>query len=297
MRTPELKNTILRMTGMGEFYGYEIHKKLEQKKIKIGIGRLYSILAEMKDDGLLKDRWEKSQSGPRRRVYRIAKKGNIVRGIAKKGNIVRDEILGSAIKTVHEFYVEYLFGLPPELSVFNKISDLLVEKLKKKANVAYAASRFSGPVMKIMESLQEKFPDGNLYAIHPRDKNFQLGMDGVSVVDGTFEDIPMKDDYLDLLVVTGNIKSDCLGQCLEEWRRVLGVNGRLAIITPTALLVKFDDPLDIGEFIEQREHPRLESEDLLDFEILTNEVKKHFEYVDVNKVVHITVIRGLNPRS
>jgi len=272
---------------MGEFYGYEIHKKLEQRKIKVGIGRLYSILAEMKDEGLLKDRWEKSQSGPRRRVYRIA----------KKGNIVRDEILGAAIKTVHEFYVEYLFSLPPELSVFNKVSDLLVEKLPKKANVAYAASRFSGPVIKIMESLQEKFPDGNLYAIHPRNKNFQLGMDAVSVVDGTFEDIPMKDDYLDLLVVTGNIKSDCLDVCLSEWRRVLGVNGRLAIITPTALLAKYDDPLDIGEFIEQREHPRLESEDLLDFEILTNEVKKHFEYVDVDKVVHITVIRGLNPRS
>ena len=287
MRTPELKTVILRMAGKGEFYGYEIHRKLEQRKVKIGIGRLYSILGEMKNDGFLKDRWEKSESGPRRRVYRIA----------KKGNIARDEILGEAIKTVHEFYMEYLFSLPRELSVFNMVSDLLAEKLPKDSNVAYAASRFSGPVMKIMESLQERFPDGNLYAIHPREANVQLGIDSVALVDGTFEDIPMKDDYLDLLVVTGNIRSDCLDICLKEWQRVLGANGRLAIITPTALLSKYTDPLDIGEFIEQREHPRLDSEDLLDFEILSNEMKKYFDSVDVDKVVHITVIRGYSPRT
>lgn len=287
MKSPELKTAILQIAGKSEFYGYEMHKKLEHRKIKIGIGRLYSILADMKNEGFLKDRWEKSQSGPRRRVYRIA----------KKGNIARDEILGKAIKTVHEFYIEYLFSLPPELSVFNMVSNLLVEKLPNNANVAYAATRFTGPVRKIMESLLEKFPDGNLYAIHPKEKNFKLEMDSVSLVDGTFEDIPMKDDYLDLLIVTGNISSDCLDVCLGEWQRVLGVNGRLAIITPTALLAKYDDPLDIGEFVEQREHPRLDSKDPLDFEILTKEVNKYFENVDLDKVVHITVLRGFIPRT
>jgi hypothetical protein len=63
------------------------------------------------------------------------------------------------------------------------------------------------------------------------------------------------------------------------------------------LLSKYVDPLDIGEFIEQPEHPRLDSEDLLDLEILSNEVKKYFAHVDVDKVVHITVIRGFNPRT
>ncbi|MHA1944030.1 MAG: PadR family transcriptional regulator, partial [Candidatus Thorarchaeota archaeon] len=254
MRTPELKTAILRMVGKSEFYGYEIHKKLEQRKIKIGIGRLYSTLTDMKNEGFLKDRWEKSQSGPKRRVYRIA----------KKGNIAREEILGEAIRTVHEFYTEYLFSLPPELSVFNMVSDLLVEKLTKMANMAYSADRFSGPVRKILEGLHERVPDGNLYAIRSRENNVQLDMDAVSKVDGTFEDIPMKDDYLDLLVVTGNISSDDLDACLKEWQRVLDVKGTLAIITPTALLTKYENPLDIGEFIEQREHQRLDPDDPLD---------------------------------
>lgn len=287
MRTPELKNIILRMIGTGEFYGYEIHKELQQRKIKTGIGRLYTILASMKNEGLLKDRWGKSDTGPKRRVYQIA----------KKGMIARDQILGEAIKTVHEFYVEYLFSLPEEFSVFNMITDMLVKNLPNNANVGYAASRFSGPVKKIMESLQQRFPDRNLYAIHPREMNVQLDLDSVSLVDGTLEDIPMKDNYLDLLIVTGNIKSDCLENCLKEWRRVVSENGKLAIITPTAVLAKYENPLDIGEFIEQREHPRLESDESLNFEILTEEVKKIFDSVDIEKVVHITVILASKPRK
>lgn len=285
MRSAELKKAILRIAGKDEFYGYEMHKKLGQKKSKIGIGRLYSILAEMKNEGLLKDRWEKSNSGPRRRVYRTA----------KLGDQERERILMEAIRTVHEFYMEYLNGLPPESSAFTMITDLLVQKIPKDATIAYAANRFGGPVSKIMSNQQEKLPDGTLYAIHPTEKGANLGMDNVSFVSGTFEDIPMKDDFLDQLVVSGNISSDTLDTCLSEWQRVLNVKGTLAIVSPTALLAKYKDPLEIGEFVEQREHPRLDSGDPLDIEILTNEMKKYFERVVEKKVVHITVLRGFKP--
>ena len=284
MRTPELKRIILRLVGNREFYGYEIHKKLEQRNITIGIGRLYSILNEMKEEAFLTDRWERSERGPKRRIYRIA----------KKGKTVRDEILGDAIKTVHEFYMEYLFDLPAELSVFNTIGDLLAENIPKTANVAYIASRFSGPVAKIIETLQERFTEGNLYAISQKGKNGQLKLDSVSIVDGTLDDIPMKDEYLDLLIVTGNITSDCLDKCLQEWRRVLDENGRLAIVTPTALLAKYSDPLDIGEFVEQREHPQSDADSILDFEILSNGLEEYFDSVDIEKIVHISIIRGSN---
>ncbi|TET11773.1 MAG: PadR family transcriptional regulator [Candidatus Thorarchaeota archaeon] len=285
MRSAELKKAILKIAGKGEFYGYEIHRNLEQKKITIGIGRLYSILAEMKSEGLLKDRWEKSNSGPRRRVYRTA----------KLGDQERELILMEAIRTVHEFYIEYLNSLPPEHSAFTMITDLLVQKLPKDATIAYAASRFAGPVRKIISNLQDRLPEGNLYAIHPTEKGAEFGMENVSFVSGTFEDIPMKDDYLDLLVVSGNISSDTLDACLSEWQRVVNGKGTLAIASPTALMAKYKDPLEIGEFVEQREHPRLDSEDSLDLEILTNEMKKYFGRVVEKKVVHITVLRGFKP--
>ncbi|MHA2005423.1 MAG: helix-turn-helix transcriptional regulator [Candidatus Thorarchaeota archaeon] len=49
------------MVGAKEFYGYEIHQELAEKDINVGIGRLYSILGEMKSDGLI---WSQAQSLP-----------------------------------------------------------------------------------------------------------------------------------------------------------------------------------------------------------------------------------------
>ena len=282
MRTPELKTIILRMTGKGEFYGYEMHKELEQRKINVGIGRLYSILAEMKDEGFLKDRWEKSQSGPKRRVYKINKKG------IKE----REKILMEAIRTVHDFYTEYLNSLPPENSVFNIVGGILTKNLSKTSNIGYVASRFSGPLRKILTQLRNVVPDGKKYAISPEAAKLDLGFEDVFVVEGTLEDIPMKDNHLDLLVVTDNIRRDCLSTCLSEWRRVLTKDGILAIVAPTATVTSFEDPLAIGEFIEQREHPLTEGEESLNFEIIREEMSNYFEQTKEVRIIHITILLG-----
>ncbi len=287
MRTPELKKVILRSVGNREFYGYEIHKQLEERGINIGIGRLYSILTDMRKEGYLDDRWEKSQSGPKRRVYRIA----------EQGESAREEILVEAIKTVHEFYTDYLFDLPKESSAFNKISEVLLENLPSSANMAYATTRFSKPIRKIMESLQEISPDGKIYAINQKSNDLDIGIKNVSVIDGTIEDIPMKDHFLDLLMITGNIDQDCLNSCLQEWQRAINQKGTVALVIPTALLADYTDPLDIGDFIEQREHPRLDSEDYLTEKQIVTEMGKFFEKVEVIKVIHISILRGQGIRS
>lgn len=286
MRTPELKTMILRMTGKGEFYGYEMHKNLEQRNINLGIGRLYSVLAEMKKEGLLKDRWVKSKSGPKRRVYKIGKKG------IKE----REKILMEAIRTVHEFYTEYLVSLPPENSVFSIVSGILTKDLSKGSNIGYVATRFSGPLRRILNQLRKEIPDGKKYAISHQAKELDLGFEDVFIVEGTLNDIPVKDNHLDLLVVTGNISSDCLTECLSEWQRVLMKDGTLAIVTPTATITSYEDPVGIGEFIEQREHPLLDGEDALNSKTLQDEMRKYFENTEERNVVHITILLGLKPR-
>lgn len=282
MRTPELKTTILRMSGKGEFHGYEMHKKLEQRNINLGIGRLYSILAEMKNEGLLKDRWEKSQSGPKRRVYKISKKG------VKE----REKILMDAIRTVHDFYTEYLVSLPPENSVFKIVGGILTKNISKGSNIGYAANRFSGPLRRILSHLRDEVPDGKKYAISEEASELDLGFEDVFVVEGTFDDIPMKDNHLDLLVITGNIKSDCLAGCLSEWRRVLTKDGSLAIVTPTATITSYEDPIGIGEFIEQREHPPVEDTKSMNPEVLRDGMSNYFEEIEEIKVVHISIFLG-----
>lgn len=283
MKTPQLKDAILRLAGKREFYGYEMHKELEQKKIRIGIGRLYSILSEMKEEGLLKDRWEKSQSGPERRIYRID----------KKGESEREKILMEAIRTVHEFYTEYLQDLPPKSSAFKVISGILTREIPKDANVAYVATRFSGPVKSIITQMREDISDGRIYTVSAPKEPPALGLEDVFTIEGVFDDIPMKDEYLDLLVISGNIDNKCLERCLSEWKRVLSKNGTLAIVIPTATITTYNDPLGIGEFVEQREHPRINGEGMLDSETLLAEMRRHFERVDEQKVVHISVLLGI----
>lgn len=282
MRTPELKATILRIAGDSEFYGYEIHKLLEQRKISIGIGRLYSVLAEMKKEKLLIDRWEESKSGPKRRVYKIG----------DKGFKERDKILMEAIRTVHEFYTEYLNSLPPENSVFNLISQLLTRRISKSSNIGYASTKFTGPVRKIISQLSIDLSEGKIYAITERANGLDLGIQNGLVIEGKFEDIPVKEGFLDLLVITGNVKKNCLDTCLSEWRRVLSVNGILAFVTPTTTITSFKDPLDIGEFIEQREHPQLKGEEAMSSEIIQTSMSRYFKTVEEHKIVHITILLG-----
>ena len=69
----------------------------------------------MRKVGLLKDRWEKSRSGPRKKMYKIS----------DKGNEVLNEILLDAIATVHTFYGDYLRSLLPGINVFGEIIGLL----------------------------------------------------------------------------------------------------------------------------------------------------------------------------
>ena len=111
MRTEDLIDKILILVGNNEFYGYEIHKILESQGIKIEISRLYRLLNEMLKADLFSSRWEKSNSGPKKRVYKLDSKG------LKK----REEQLLEAIGIVHKFYGEYLQDLPEKLNIFDKI--------------------------------------------------------------------------------------------------------------------------------------------------------------------------------
>ncbi|MFW9802881.1 MAG: PadR family transcriptional regulator [Candidatus Thorarchaeota archaeon] len=282
MRTPELRKTILRMAGTHNFYGYEIHQKLGEKGIKVGIGRLYAILGEMKSDGLLQDTWEKSSSGPKRRVYCIS----------SKGGEEREKILMEAIKTIHDFYIEYLLDLPPELSAFNRVADLVTKGTGEEINIGYAVPGISSSVKRLIRKIRENRPKANIYVFSPKATTSELDVSDFLTLDGTLEDIPTKDHYFSLLMATGNIKKDCMDACLTEWRRVIHPKGKIAVVTPSALIADYKDPLGIGEFIEMREHPPSPGDDHLNVDMLKTAIGKQFRKVKEERVVHITVLTG-----
>jgi DNA-binding PadR family transcriptional regulator len=77
MRSEYLKRAILEMltNGNEELHGYSVHRKLLSQDIHVQLSRLYKVLHDMLSEGLLEDRWNRSRSGPKKRVYVISKIG------------------------------------------------------------------------------------------------------------------------------------------------------------------------------------------------------------------------------
>ncbi len=249
------------------------------ENVKVEISRLYRVLNEMLRAGLLEDHWEKSRLGPGRRIYRLS----------DRGRKELHEILLEAIETVHSFYGHYLMNLPEEVSVFNKICKLLSDNLHSRGKIVYIASKYSGTQEIILRCLHSKIPQGKIYLVMPSLVDFDLNLNNLLRLEGDYDDIPLRDGYVDLVVVAGIPEKVSLEVALKEWRRVLGRSGILAFATPAVIVHKYEDPMTIGDFVEKCEHELIEKDEQIVGESLRSLFENFFQKVEERKIVHITV--------
>jgi DNA-binding PadR family transcriptional regulator len=285
MRTGDLKQTILKLFGNREFYGYEVHKVLLSEDVKVEISRLYRVLSEMRREELLESRWEKSRIGPRKRVYQLGEKGK-----EELNNILVD-----AIKTVHGFYGAYLMSLIPKVNVFDDVVRSFTEGFKGYENVAYVISKHSRMNEVLISHIQSKLPQAKIFLVKPGPLEIDLKLDNLYLFDGFYHDIPLKTDFADCMIVIDLPKKENLERALKEWHRVLNSNGKLAILTPTILLESYEDPITIGDFIEKHEHETIEKGEHIDKSILEEHVKQHFNAIEEESIVHMTILRASEP--
>ncbi len=282
VRTEDILQMVIKILGDRDMHGYDIHKELEARGMRIGIGRLYEILNKMHDEEFLSDSWSESTSGPKKRVY----------SLNAKGRNARETILMDAIHTVHEFYGEYLRNLPPEKSAFTILASHLARGLGPDSTIAYVSMRFTKAIQMMLVNLHLILPESTIYLVGPRDMTNEMGVDLPSL-EGSCNSIPAKDSYFDLVILPGFSGSDDLESCVLEWERVLKPTGKVVIATPSALLKNPDDPMSIGEYLEQHEHPR-QFEGLISPETRIREILgKFFEIADADSVVHISLITGI----
>jgi len=72
------KPLLLAILSDGESYGYELIQKIKElskEKITWSEGMLYPFLHWMEKEGLIESEWKKSDTGRRRKYYRISRKG------------------------------------------------------------------------------------------------------------------------------------------------------------------------------------------------------------------------------
>jgi DNA-binding PadR family transcriptional regulator len=281
MRTLDLRFTVLRMLMGSELYGYEIHKRLSAEGIEVGVSRLYKALHEMQINGLLESHWENSKMGPKKRLYKIGKKG--------KQDL--DEVILSAISTVHSAYVEYLMALSPESNIFCTMAKLATDELEDHSNVAYVASDSSPMNDKTIEAILQIAPKSKTYIIKPNTVNLKRQFENTTVLEGWYDNLPLKDNYLDLLFLTGMPKKKNFERDLQEWSRVLKENGRLAILIPTILFNAPSDPLTLGDFIERWEHETFQKSEVSDLKQIKITLQNYcFPRVEEKQFVHMTLI-------
>jgi DNA-binding PadR family transcriptional regulator len=286
MRTEDLKRSILKTFGDREFYGYEVHKKLAQEGDTIEISRLYRVLNEMLKENYLTSRWERSVIGPKKRVYKTG----------KKGTLELNKILLEAIGIVHEHYGKYLMRLPAKINVLNRICRLLTQGLEQTATIGYLACQYSPIHEKMVRILCSKVPKGEVYFIKPASLGIDLRIENLSFLDGTHQNIPLKNSHLDALLVIDVPSKNLLKDSVREWHRTVSRNGRLGILTPTTLIDKIDDPLTIGDFMEKYEHEAMEGIEKADREPFETILRESFQKIEARQIIHMTLILASRPR-
>jgi SAM-dependent methyltransferase len=250
--------------------------------VDIDLSRLYRILNDMKKEGLLESRWEKSQSGPRKRMYKVT----------EGGQEKLREILLEAIEMVHDFYGEYLMGLPPEGNPLLEILTLMTESFQGNENVAFITTKPFGVNEIIISIILKKLPEGKMYLVKPRSVEVNLELDNLLTLGGSYEDVPLKENFLDLVIVIDLPREEHLNDAVEEWNRILVPKGRLAIVTPSVLVKDNEDPLTIGDFVEKYEHEIIEKGQTIEKRLLDDTLTTSFVDIDERDIVHMMLLRA-----
>jgi PadR family transcriptional regulator PadR len=78
MRKGVLELCVLSVISDKEVYTSDILSTLKEAKLLVVEGTLYPLLNRLKNDGVLKYRWEESTSGPPRKYFSLTEKGQEV---------------------------------------------------------------------------------------------------------------------------------------------------------------------------------------------------------------------------
>lgn len=75
-RKGTLELVVVAALATKEFYGYELVEHLKARcGMSVSDGTLYAILLRLKNEGLVRHRWEHAASGPARKYYALTKQG------------------------------------------------------------------------------------------------------------------------------------------------------------------------------------------------------------------------------
>jgi len=86
------------MLDAGASHGYELGRELEARGLSIDRAALYRTLGRLERNGWVQSRWMRPVTGPRRRLYRLTRKGR--RALEDVAGLIVD------IRDIHDTFVQ-----------------------------------------------------------------------------------------------------------------------------------------------------------------------------------------------
>ncbi len=201
---------------------------------------------------------------------------------------MKEKLLLEAIETVHGHYDKYLMGLPREDSVFEILVDKILKGITGSPNIVYITPFFASIHHRMITTILEHLPKSNIYLVMPRHEEISLKTSNLVQMEGFFTDIPLKENFCDLVFIIGVPPENLLDNAISEWKRSLKEEGKIAIVTPSILLEKISDPMPIGKFIEHKEHTATKRFEFPSFEEFETKLRSEFDSFTKYKIIHLT---------
>jgi DNA-binding PadR family transcriptional regulator len=267
----DLKKKIGEILGTAEMHGYELQKHLTSRGLRQNLSYLYRVLAEMEREGYLESSRMKGTLGPKKRVYKLS----------KKGSDELDQELNEAVKTIHAKYMKYLAKLPPEKSAIIRLQRLLDKHVGRGNKILVVAPKVFYDWM--ASPLCDSFKGARIYLAKPQSVKVSMEFPNMTVLDTTIENILIKDNFIDAVRVHGEPEN--ANTTLTEFHRILKKDGSLAYIIPYFHPQKNNSPMTLGEFVEKIEYEVSESDKTkLDFATTTSLLSRYFRTVKHSRI-------------
>ena len=277
MKKRELKRAIIRTIRSRELYGYELRKILASQGVKLQLSYIYKTLKEMSDEGFLESDLRRGGYGPQRRLYRLTEQGRRELG----------KIFGEAQELIHDFYEEYVSNLPPAF-FSDRFRMMMREVYGGRESMALVISEPLTYIHReLLETMCLRAGGKRTYLVKPSSIRAEVDFPNLTVLEGSLDDIPLKEKSLDALVVVDIQDAVNLVTCCREFRRVLKSGSVLFGCAPFMGLGDVIDPLEVGEFMKKMKYS-LTGRPYLDKETIKKALGENFDYVDIASIGFLT---------
>ncbi|MDG6933482.1 MAG: helix-turn-helix transcriptional regulator [Nitrososphaerota archaeon] len=234
MQSIKVQRLALRMLLRGELSGYDIWKEMSMKGLKIKTNYLYMILTDMRRKGLLSARWLENSKGPRKRLY----------SLSDAGREEFERILRESVEFVVDAFVQSNAAVRNNMtdhvrSVRNTFRLLGIPTPQGGSNLVITAPSFDPllchPISYYV--ISQAFPEASVSVVRPPEHaSYFEGRPNLTFLDGRRQDIPLKNNFADYLMLEGFPRSVPLEATLNECVRVLKPRGHLIIRLPAVML-------------------------------------------------------------